>query len=70
MTTRLVTQEEQSLRRQHLELLLAAARIAAMQNNAAAYTQALQFGRAMARTVFRRTARPRSRRRARRSLRS
>jgi len=41
VTTRLVTQEEQSLRRQHLELLLAAARIAAMQNDAAAYTQAL-----------------------------
>ena len=41
VTARLVTQEEQSLRRQHLELLLAAARIAAMENDAAAYTQAL-----------------------------
>jgi hypothetical protein len=54
VTTRLVTQEEQSLRRQHLELLLAAARIAAMQNDAAAYTQALHSGRAMARSVLRR----------------
>jgi uncharacterized protein HemX len=42
VTTRLVTQEEESLRRQHLELLLAGARIAAMQNDAAAYTQSLR----------------------------
>jgi uroporphyrin-3 C-methyltransferase len=42
MTARLVTQEEEALRRQHLELLLVAARVAAMQGNGAAYTQALQ----------------------------
>jgi uncharacterized protein HemX len=42
VTARLVTQEEESLRRQHLELLLAGARIAAMQNDAAAYTQSLR----------------------------
>jgi uroporphyrin-3 C-methyltransferase len=41
VTARLVTQEEESLRRQHLELLLAAARIAAMQSDAAGYSQAL-----------------------------
>jgi uroporphyrin-3 C-methyltransferase len=41
-TTRLVTQEEVSLRRQHLELLLFAARIAAMEPDAAAYEQSLQ----------------------------
>jgi uroporphyrin-3 C-methyltransferase len=41
-TTRLVTQEEQSLRRQHLELLLFAARVAAMQPDGAAYLQSLQ----------------------------
>ena len=40
--TRLVTLEEQALRRQHLELLLFAARVAAMQPNAAAYQQSLQ----------------------------
>jgi len=42
VTTRLVTQEEQSLRRQHLELLLFAARVAAMQPDATAYRQSLQ----------------------------
>jgi uncharacterized protein HemX len=42
VTARLVTQEEESLRRQHLELLLAGARIAAMQSDAAAYTQSLR----------------------------
>jgi len=42
MNARLVTQEEEALRRQHLELLLVAARIAAMQGNAAAYSQALK----------------------------
>ena len=42
VTARLVTQEEESLRRQHLELLLTAARIAAMQSDSAAYTQALR----------------------------
>jgi uroporphyrin-3 C-methyltransferase len=41
-TTRLVTQEEESLRRQHLELLLFAARIAAMEPDAAAYQQSLK----------------------------
>jgi uroporphyrin-III C-methyltransferase len=41
-TTRLVTQEEQSLRRQHLELLLFAARVAAMQPDATGYQQSLQ----------------------------
>jgi len=39
--TRLVTQEEQSLRRQHLQLLLFAARLGAMQPDAAAYADAL-----------------------------
>ena len=41
-TSRLVTQEEQSLRRQHLELLLFAARVAAMQPDGAAYAQSLE----------------------------
>lgn len=41
-TARLVTQEEESLRRQHLELLLFAARIAAMQPDGAAYVQSLR----------------------------
>jgi len=41
-TARLVTQEEESLRRQHLELLLFAARIAAMQSDGAAYLQSLR----------------------------
>jgi uroporphyrin-III C-methyltransferase len=40
-TSRLVTEEEQSLRRQHLELLLFAARVAAMQPDGAAYAQSL-----------------------------
>jgi uroporphyrin-3 C-methyltransferase len=40
-TSRLVTQEEQSLRRQHLQLLLFAARVAAMQPDGAAYAQSL-----------------------------
>jgi uroporphyrin-3 C-methyltransferase len=38
---RLVTQQEESLRRQHLELLLFAARIGAMQADGAAYSAAL-----------------------------
>jgi len=42
MNARLVTQEEEALRRQHLELLLVGARIAAMQGNAAGYRQALR----------------------------
>jgi len=41
-TARLVTQEEESLRRQHLELLLFGARVAAMQPDGAAYTQSLR----------------------------
>jgi uncharacterized protein HemX len=41
-TSRLVTDEEQFLRRQHLELLFFAARIAAMQQDRAAYAQSLQ----------------------------
>jgi uroporphyrin-3 C-methyltransferase len=41
-TARLVTQEEESLRRQHLELLLFAARVAAMQPDGAAYAQSLR----------------------------
>ena len=40
-TARLVTQEEESLRRQHLELLLFGARVAAMQPDGAAYAQSL-----------------------------
>ncbi len=41
-TSRLVTQQEQSLRRQHLELLLFAARVAAMQPDGVAYAQSLE----------------------------
>jgi len=41
-TTRLVTQEEESLRRQHLDLLMFSARVAAMEPDAAAYQQSLQ----------------------------
>jgi uroporphyrin-III C-methyltransferase len=41
-TARLVTLEEESLRRQHLELLLFGGRIAAMQHDRAAYVQSLQ----------------------------
>jgi uroporphyrin-3 C-methyltransferase len=41
-TSRLVSPEEESLRRQHLELHLFAARVAAMQPDGAAYTQSLQ----------------------------
>lgn len=40
--SRLVTREEESLRRQHLDLLLFAARVAAMQQDSAAYTQSIQ----------------------------
>jgi uroporphyrin-III C-methyltransferase len=39
---RLVTGEEESLRRQHLDLLLFSARIAAMQQDSAAYVQSLR----------------------------
>jgi uroporphyrin-3 C-methyltransferase len=41
-TARLVTQEEDSLRRQHLQLLLFSARIAAMQHDGAVYGQSLR----------------------------
>ena len=41
-TSRLVTQEEESLRRQHLDLLLFSARVAAMEPDGPAYQQALQ----------------------------
>jgi uroporphyrin-3 C-methyltransferase len=41
-TARLVTQEEESLRRQHLELLLFGARVAAMQPDGTAYAHALR----------------------------
>lgn len=41
-TARLITQEEDSLRRQHLQLLLFSARIAAMQPDGAAYSQSLR----------------------------
>jgi uroporphyrin-3 C-methyltransferase len=41
-STRLVTREEESLRRQHLELLLFASRIAAMQQDRPAYVQSLR----------------------------
>ncbi|HET7203853.1 MAG TPA: uroporphyrinogen-III C-methyltransferase [Steroidobacteraceae bacterium] len=40
--SRLVTREEESLRRQHLELLFFAARVAAMQQDRPAYLQSLQ----------------------------
>jgi uncharacterized protein HemX len=40
-TAQIVTREEQSLRRQHLDLLLLAARVAAMQPDGAAYTESL-----------------------------
>jgi uncharacterized protein HemX len=41
-TARLVTQEEEALLRQHLELLLFAARVAAMQPDGVAYAQSLR----------------------------
>jgi uroporphyrin-3 C-methyltransferase len=41
-TTRLVTSEEEALRRQHLELLLFAARVGAMQQDPAAYRESLE----------------------------
>jgi uroporphyrin-III C-methyltransferase len=41
-TARLVTQQEESLRRQHVELLLFAARIAVMRPDGAAYVQSLR----------------------------
>jgi uncharacterized protein HemX len=51
-TARLVTQEEESLRRQHLELLLFGARVAAMQPSGAAYAESLRAADAWLRQYF------------------
>jgi uroporphyrin-III C-methyltransferase len=51
-TARLVTQEEDSLRRQHLGLLLFSARIAAMRPDGAAYRQSLQAASAWIERYF------------------
>jgi uroporphyrin-3 C-methyltransferase len=51
-TTRLVTQEEESLRRQHLDLLMFSARVAAMEPDAAAYQQSLQAASAWLEQFF------------------
>jgi uroporphyrin-3 C-methyltransferase len=51
-TTRLVTQQEESLRRQHLDLLMFAARVAAMEPDAAAYQQSLQAATAWLEQFF------------------
>lgn len=51
-TTRLVTQQEESLRRQHLDLLMFSARIAAMEPDAAAYQQSLQAASAWLEQFF------------------
>jgi uroporphyrin-3 C-methyltransferase len=51
-TARLVTQEEDSLRRQHLELLLFSARVAAMRPDAAAYAQSLRAATAWIEQYF------------------
>jgi uroporphyrin-3 C-methyltransferase len=51
-TARLVTQEEESLRRQHLELLLFGARVAAMQPDGAAYSQSLRAADSWLRQYF------------------
>lgn len=51
-TARLVTQEEDSLRRQHLQLLLFSARIAAMQPDGAAYSQSLRAASAWIEQYF------------------
>jgi uroporphyrin-3 C-methyltransferase len=56
-TARLVIQEEDSLRRQHLELLLFSARIAAMRPDRAAYAQSLRASSAWIEQYFD-TARP------------
>ncbi|HSJ99535.1 MAG TPA: uroporphyrinogen-III C-methyltransferase, partial [Myxococcota bacterium] len=56
-TARLVTQEEDSLRRQHLELLLFSARIAAMRPDGAAFAQSLRAAGAWIEQYFD-TARP------------
>jgi uroporphyrin-3 C-methyltransferase len=51
-TARLVTQEEESLRRQHLELLLFGARVAAMQPDGAAYAHSLRAADAWLQQYF------------------
>jgi len=51
-TARLVTQEEESLRRQHLELLLFGARVAAMQPDGAAYAASLSAAGAWLQQYF------------------
>lgn len=51
-TSRLVTQQEQSLLRQHLELLLFAARVAAMQPDGVAYAQSLDAASAWLNQYF------------------
>lgn len=51
-TSRLVTQEEDSLRRQHLQLLLFSSRIAAMQPDGAAYNQSLRAATAWIEQYF------------------
>lgn len=51
-TARLVTQEEESLRRQHLELLLFGARVAAMQPDGTAYAQSLRAADAWLQQYF------------------
>jgi uncharacterized protein HemX len=51
-TSRLVTQEEDSLRRQHLQLLLFSSRIAAMQPDGAAYNQSLRAAAAWIEQYF------------------
>jgi uroporphyrin-3 C-methyltransferase len=51
-TSRLVTQEEDSLRRQHLQLLLFSARIAAMQPDGVAYGQSLRAASAWMEQYF------------------
>ena len=51
-TARLVTQEEESLRRQHLELLLFGARVAAMQPDGGAYAQSLKAAGAWVQRYF------------------
>jgi uroporphyrin-III C-methyltransferase len=56
-TSRLVTQEEDALRRQHLELLLFSARIAAMRPDATAFSQSLRAAGAWIEQYFD-TARP------------
>jgi uncharacterized protein HemX len=51
-TARLLTQEEESLRRQHLELLLFGARVAAMRPDGAAYAESLRAAGVWLRQYF------------------